>query len=120
MSAVDTAIKHLEDAAVKVAVQEVMKYLVVHVWAGFAWPVIGPIVSFFVSYVASILMEKLDWVTYMVVENWRVTQEGKDFVGSSEKLQEAEAKGDKDAIEKARKEKEESFRRLVGLGSVQP
>lgn len=117
MSTLDTAIKHLEETAVKVAAQEVMKYLAVHVWAGFAYPVIGPIVSFFVSYVASILMERMDWVTYMVVQNWKVTSEGKDFIETAEKLQQLEGSKDAEAIERARREKEEAFKRLIGLAS---
>jgi hypothetical protein len=116
-SAVDTAIKNLEDTAVKVATEEVMKYLALHVWAGFAYPVIGPIVSFFVSYVASILMERLDWVTYMVVQNWKVTNEGKSFIEAAEKLHQVEDSKDAEAIERARKEKEDAFRRLIGLAS---
>lgn len=114
---IDTAIRNLEETAVKVAAQEVMKYLAIHVWAGFAWPVIGPIVSFFVSYVAAILMERLDWVTYMVVQNWKVTNEGKDFIEAAEKLQQLEDSKDAEAIRRAQQEKEEAFRKLIGLAS---
>ncbi len=113
----DSAIRNLETTAVKVATQEVMKYLVIHVWAGFAWPVVGPVVSFLVGYISGILMERLDWVTYMVVENWRVTNEGKDFIEAAENLQAIESSSDAAAIEKARKEKEDAFKRLIGLAS---
>ena len=113
----DPIIANLEKTAVKVAAQEVMNYLIANVWAGFAWPVLGPVVGLLVSYVASILMEKLDWVSFMVVSNWKDTGEGKDFVESAAKLEQVLQGGDEAAIEQARKEKEDAFRKLIGLAS---
>lgn len=62
-------------------------------------------------------MERLDWVTYMVVQNWKVTNEGKDFVKAAEDLQKLDGSADAKAIEEARKAKEDSFKRLIGLAS---
>lgn len=117
MSTLDKAIAVLEETAVKVAAKEIMAHLVVHVWAGFAWPVIGPIVSYLVSYVAAILMVRLDWLAFMLVKNWQVTKEGQDFIKGALELEKAQQSGDQAVIEQAQKEKEDAFRKLIGLGS---
>jgi hypothetical protein len=118
MISADEIIKELENEAVRIATKDVMDYLVSNVWIGFGWIGLNPLFGFFVGFVAGILMEKLDWVSYMVIDSWETTNEGKAFAKTATELSAALDRGNADEIAAAQRAKEDAFRRLISVGSV--
>jgi hypothetical protein len=113
----DKVIEDAESLAVKVFTDEVMSYLSTAVWAGFAWPVLGPIVGLLVSWILAIGMQKLDWLTYMLVENWATTEEGKAYAKAANDLAALPPTADPEDLKKAQDAKVDAFRKLIGLAS---
>lgn len=117
MSTVDDVVKSLESVAVKTAVTEVMSYLAANVWVGFSWTLISPLAGYLVGLVASILMTRLDWLSYMLVDDWINTVQGKAFQDAAAKLQNAPANATPEEIAALEKAQVDAFRDVVKLGS---
>lgn len=114
----DELIKSLESTAVKTAVSEVMGYLTKNVWAGFALPVLNPVVGYLVGIVVGILMTRLDWLSYMLIEDWRNTSQAKEFEHAAQAYENAPPTVSKEDLAVLEKEKIDAFRKLISLGSA--
>jgi hypothetical protein len=113
--------KVLEDAkslAVEVFSRQVMEYLTTSVWVGFGWAVINPLVSYLVGLVLSIGLQRLDWLTFMLVENWASTEEGIAYAKAANDLAGLPTTATPEDLKKAEDAKVDAFRRLIGLGSL--
>lgn len=110
-------IADLESTGVKIATQEVMGYLAEEVWIGFSSPFISPIAAWFVAFIVSILMTRLDWLAYMLVSDWQATQEGADYITASVALANLPANASEADRKLAEQRKIDAFKKLVGIGS---
>jgi hypothetical protein len=110
-------ITDLESTAVNVAVQEVLGWLVANVWVGLGSTFLSPIVGWFIGLVISVLMQKLDWLTYMLVENWQTTAEGINYENAATHLSNLPPTATLSELLAARQAKVDAFKKLVGLGS---
>ncbi len=117
---IDILIADLQSTAVNVAVQEVMSYLVANVWVGLGSAFLSPIVGWLVGIVLDILMQKLDWLAFMLVEDWQTTQEGITYANAAQTLANLPPTASAADIAQAQAAKIAAFKNLVGLGSPQP
>ncbi len=114
----DEIIKQVEGTAVKTAVSEVMGYLSLNVWRGFSFPILNPLVSWLVGFVVSLLITRLDWLSYMLIEDWRNTSQAKEFEDAAQAYEKAPSSVSKEDLAILEKEKIDAFRKLVRLGSA--
>lgn len=117
---IDKLVSDLESTATNIAVQEIISYAAANIWSGFASAFVSPIVGWFIGIVIDILMQKLDWLSYMLVEDWQTTQEGVDYANAAKNLSSLPTTATPDEIAAAQQAKIDAFKRLVGLGSPTP
>jgi hypothetical protein len=117
---VDKLIKDLESTAVKVGVNQVMTWLTANVWGGFAGVFINPIAGFFVGIVVSVLVERFDWLSYMLIDGWKNTIEAEQYENAAKKLSDLPLTATPADRAKAEQDKIDAFTRLISIGSTRP
>ncbi len=101
----------------RLGTDEVLKWLVANVWKGFALPFLSPIVSWIVGFVLSVLMVRLDWFAYMLLDDWQNTQEANDYKGAADALANLPNSATPAEVAAAQATKIAAFKRLISLGS---
>jgi hypothetical protein len=114
---VDRVLEDAKSLAVQVFTGQVMDFLASNVWVGFGWSVINPVIGSIVGLIAAIGFQRLGWLTYMLVENWAATEEGKAYAKAANDLAGLPAEASPEERKKAEDAKVDAFRKLIGLGS---
>ena len=108
----DSVINLIKNTLAKAGSKAVMQHLVSQA-SFFSWPIVNPIIGFFVGYVVEILLEKTELGSFFIYADIITAKQASDFEKQAQKNKEIQENGTPEEKAKSEQELIDAARNLI-------